>query len=285
VRGQSSFTEKYFEGISHRLDQAMERRNAQLNDQVHYFISSLRSDLETNRTLELPSLSSEEPRSIVARQNIVREISHALYTPLSRIDAIASNVTAESPNRTIIEKMEKAKSAVEICYAYLAGYRNVINVTEKTSYWTPQSLKKAIQASSEVFIDATSKKPQIQIRAPESVRSVSNIFMLAVLLPLIENAVEASQNDDVINIDVHDVGGRVFASVTNPLHEEFPGDQVLTAGFTTKNISEKARNSKSHEGLGLTIVQNLLSAIPQSHLNFEVSEGSVTFTVSMPSRG
>jgi K+-sensing histidine kinase KdpD len=272
VTRQSAFSDKFLEESVSRINRDIVRR---LQD-------TAREEIRDEIQKSIPVNGAERDEH---RQNLIRELSHALYTPLSRIEAIASNVTAAKPDEAIIQKMGKAKSAVEICYAYLTAYRNVIKVSERGSYWSPDSLKEAIRTSAEVFTDALGRTLKLEIEAPDSVKSVSNIYMLAVLLPLIENATEAAQDGDSIRVLINDTPDLVLARVSNPLHGIFPGEKVFKAGFTTKPNSGKLGELRSHEGLGLTIVQNLLSAVAGASIRYELEDSLVTFVVTLPGRG
>lgn len=278
-----AFSPRLMEAVHEAIQESSAKSRSELERLVEYTIERLGKLTGPTAVIpaSMPVTLSEQ------RQSLIREISHALFTPLSRIDAIATNVISTDPSDLTREKMEKAKSAVEICYAYLTAYRNVANVAGASSYWTPASLRSAITASAHVYCDNLNLHIDVNVDAPETVRSVSNIFMLAVLLPLIENGAEACREGDAILIAVRDSEEEVRAIVSNPIHDKFPGDEILKAGFTTKLDSSSARmghNARPHEGLGLTIVQNLLASTAGARLRFNASGDRVDFMITIPGR-
>jgi K+-sensing histidine kinase KdpD len=275
---QSSFGERYLEGVSERIQQISAKSVAEISHMVDEF----RRNVSVAQVKQ--PVADSDAKSSESRQGLIRELSHALFTPLSRVDVIASNVISSNPGAAISEKMVKTKSAIEICYAYLTAYRNVITVSERSSYWSPQSLQKSINSSAEVFLESLDKKVNVGVAAPDQVGSVSNIYLLAVLLPLIENAADATENGDTIRIEVGEEGNSLVARVSNPLHEAFAGDDIFSNGFTTKTKAKRAGQQKSHEGLGLTIVQNLLSAVSGAGITYDIADEIVTFKVTLPSR-
>jgi K+-sensing histidine kinase KdpD len=301
VKKQRSFIERLFELIPERISTDMHRQwlitgdrlgqelskelSKEISQSFEQLAASIHHDVEAAKGTPLSLGTASEGVDLELRQNFIRQISHALYTPLSRIDAITTNVITVNPDDAIAEKMANAKSAVEICYAYLAAYRKIITAAETGSYWSPQSLKEAIVKSAKVFIGASAKNVVMKVEAPASVRSPSTIYILAVLLPLIENAIDASLDDDPVEFNVQDLADGVEANITNVLHEPFAGQKVFDPGFTTKKASSDGGSPigmNAHEGLGLTIVGNLLSAVPGGQITYKADAESVTFTVKLP---
>lgn len=114
---------------------------------------------------------------------------------------------------------------------------------------------------------------------------VSNIYLIATLLPLIENAVDACNDRDKFSVSITNRSDGLSAEVSNPVHGEFPGDKVFQPGFSTKPRSEgaKAQSETDHEGLGLTIVKNLLSTVAGSQVSYRLDGNIVTFSLRIPS--
>jgi signal transduction histidine kinase len=275
VQNQSSFTEKYLESAVERLSSGSSRRiRTEIRDAVKEVTSSVLNEIKSEvKTSEIENVSNDS-LSFEGRQSLIREISHALYTPLSRIDAIATNVLATKPGAEISEKMNKAKSAVDICNTYLTAYRNLIHISDKSPYWRPDSLKEAIAASAAVYADQLEKNLDIKVIAPDVTERVSNVYLLALLLPIIENAIEASANNDSISICVTAEEGNLRGDVSNRIHAQFPGDDVFRPGFTTKE--------GGHDGLGLTIVLSLLSAFSGGSVVYQIDDNSVMFSIRLP---
>jgi signal transduction histidine kinase len=169
--------------------------------------------------------------------------------------------------------MEKAKSAVGICYAYLSAYRNMVNVAGRTSYWSPDSLRAALSESTSLYCDNLEKDVTVCVDSADSFAQIANVYVLAILLPLLENAAEACESGDKIHIVIENHDESFSAKISNPIHGPFPGGEVLQTGFTTK---------AAHEGLGLSIVQNLLAYTSGASLGWELNDDILTFIITIP---
>lgn len=94
------------------------------------------------------------------------------------------------------------------------------------------------------------------------------------MLPLLENAIDASPPQSTIDIKYHQNNGMAAIMITN-VATVIPAAEILQNGFTTK---------PGHDGLGLTIVKHLLSTLTDANLLFDVDArtNEVTFTVNLP---
>jgi sensor histidine kinase regulating citrate/malate metabolism len=108
----------------------------------------------------------------------------------------------------------------------------------------------------------------------DKVEGVSNSVVVAALLPLIENAMEASAEGAPIVVSCELTSAGVELHVRGR-PSSLPVDAMYSSGFTTK---------KNHEGLGLSAVQRLLRAYPGSTLQHVVEGNDVTFTISLVTR-
>ncbi len=291
TRSQESFQQKYLESNLERISDLIRRelrqvlaheRNLSAKDVSIIVNNELAPLLETlnefQNTIAIPSHSTDSNLPHSSNSNIMREISHAMHTPLSRIRAAAMNVEALNPSPEISAKMRNTKAAIDICFAYLAAYRNLISVTIQTSSWTPDSLSEAINSCADVYKEFNKKDITFQVFAPDSVRGLSNTLLLAVLLPLLENSVEECQNGDTVRIEITEKEEKVLLTVSNPLHSDFNESEAMNPGFTTKNIGAE---NKEHEGLGLTIVQNLLQNLPKATIEIKHTANVVHFIIKI----
>jgi len=232
------------------------------------------------KTVEETS-SRTDPRSI----QIVREISHALFTPLSRVEAVTENVLAMKLGENVSSKMALVKSAIEMCYVYLGAYRSMLNVSASASYWNPNDLRSAISSSMEVYSEAAKKDDlRISVMSPPAFEGLSNMYLLAVLMPLLENAVEASEDTDEISIQLFTLSDGLHIEIANPVHKNFPGDKVFEHGFSTKAERETHFDGDSgkHQGIGLSIVQNLMAAVPGATITCSSDQDAAHFSILFP---
>lgn len=299
MRVQQEFQEKFLQSAiervseeiqksSYRMDREMRVRARReireaISQELNQFTAKLQPQPESLWPIS-PDRADENDNP--ARLKIVRELSHALYTPLSRIDAITNNVLSTSEVPQIREKMKKTKYAVDVCYTYLLAYRALFQLTSQGTYLNPENLSETLQACCSVYIDASGTNINPVIQAPPKFDQISNYFLLAVTLPLIENAVEACQDGDKFRIVMQHRDDIIYISVRNPLHEPFPRNDVFTEGFTTKDsVDHRQSESRDNEGLGLTVVKTLLSTISDANIAVYPKEDHVTFEITIPASG
>lgn len=114
LKSQNSFNEAYLTSLFDRMSQAI---NFELRQLMNTATSSPVRDIQKEiniQTVQYAGQFGSNTNLLDARRSLIREISRALYTPLSRIDAITSNVLASQPSEAVASKMERAKSAVDI---------------------------------------------------------------------------------------------------------------------------------------------------------------------------
>lgn len=217
-------------------------------------------------------------RDIVITQrglDISKEMAHALKTPLARINVLSDIMASEAaidPDRA--RHLSGIKSAVQVCQYYLDAFRSLLAGTsiaggDEAKFKT--SLKNALLT----YVSASSKEIGVLVDAPERIRALPTYYAIAVLLPLVENAVEASADGDLIEITITESDNLIEAVIENSFHGKRPNNSIFKDGYTTKGGS-------GNEGLGLGIVKNFLSGLPQSRLDFEIiGKSRVAFKVTM----
>jgi K+-sensing histidine kinase KdpD len=208
---------------------------------------------------------------------LIREISHSLNTPLSLIEATV--IGYEKPGEMPADGLRRIKSSVEVCKAFLVSFRSLINVAESAADWNANSLREALEAAAAVYLGAMDKQDVVaSVEIDDEVEGYSNSFVLATLLPLIENAVEAAPAgaEIIVRADRSVASEGTVITVVNASDGRTFGDEIYGAGYTTKD---------GHEGLGLTVVKRLVGTVPGAKLECSRSGDSVTFAVFLPRRG
>ncbi|MDX2693313.1 ATP-binding protein [Streptomyces ipomoeae] len=95
---------------------------------------------------------------------------------------------------------------------------------------------------------------------------------MAVLLPLLENAVEAVPTDGSVAVHVRRTAQGFRLSVADDTTETGLPDTIYHVGYTTK---------QGHDGLGLPSVRRLL-ALREARISHGVANGRTTFTIDLP---
>lgn len=200
---------------------------------------------------------------------LIREISHSLNTPISQIQAALYALKPDRPG-SIELAAKRIDDSVQMCRAFLTAFRQVAHATVR---WEPESVQEAMQAAVPVYAaqDSTS---QVKIDLPERVSGYPNSQILALLFPLLENALEAAPSTGWITCSIADrESGNVALTVSNSVDEIPDLTRVMEPGYTTK---------ENHDGLGLAVVQRLAHAIPGSEVSSSHVDNVVTFTITLP---
>jgi signal transduction histidine kinase len=220
-------------------------------------------------------LSPSELHVDPSNRQFIREISHALNTPISYIEVLLEAAAANTKNAPDITNLiSELQSSVNICKAYLASFRGMALISGASSLWSPASLDIAIKSAFAVYTKAAAQELSLAASLPDRIRGYANHLIISIMLPLLENAIDASPPRSEIVINYQDNNGVAAISVTN-LTSDIPSAEILKDGFTTK---------PGHDGLGLTIVKHVLLNISGAALAFKVDDVSqkVTFTVNLP---
>ncbi len=205
---------------------------------------------------------------------LANAISHALLTPLSRIDTIAKILNSNHESKEITSLLPDLKSALQICYTYLSAFRAT---SFKPSGFIAFST--AIQNAANVYVRESSKVIELSISSPDQLASGNEYRLLAAALPLIENAVDASVDNDKIDIIVKEESDSVELTISNCVRSDFDISQLFMDGYSTKNDDMLLG---AHTGLGLGISRNLVGAIPGGNVTCAIIDGCIVFTISIP---
>jgi signal transduction histidine kinase len=207
---------------------------------------------------------------------LIREISHALNTPLSHIEAgliTLDSQAAKLQQPDLQEHLAEVLTGVQTCKSVIAGFREVILATRSMTTWSPTSLSVAVSSIGRVLAEAAGRGLSVDVRLPATFQEFSNNYLVAVLLPLIENAVESSARNTTITVSSRQDEGFLFLDVTSTPVEAPESNQIYVDGFTTK---------LGHTGTGLSIVQRLISGRRGAKIAHKLQGTAVTFTVKLP---
>jgi signal transduction histidine kinase len=257
-----------------RLDD-IDRKVTLLTRYVEEQIPRVVVDSLRNEVVALNVLKAGDGESRVATHphddaSIIKEIAHSLNTPLAQIEASVLSMRATTDEQRL--KLASILDGVRICKSFLAAFREVATLTRDSHAWSPDSLRDALQAAAKVYADRGGRKPAFDIQVPDSIPGYSNSFVMAVLLPLLENAVEAVPMTGTVLVRGEPAGDRFRLRVCNDSAEGMLPADVYQAGYTTK---------RGHDGLGLPVVRRLL-AWRDAHLNHQVEDGQMMFTIDLP---
>jgi signal transduction histidine kinase len=203
--------------------------------------------------------------------SLIREISHSLNTPLAQIEASVLSLDRSAIRDTA--KHDNILEGVRICKSFLAAFREVATLTRDVHAWSPDSIAKAVRSASALYAHRAGKSPQVEVHVADSVPGYNNNYLMAVLLPLVENAMDAVKPDGSVKVTGALRGDVYVIDVCNDgVTGELPED-IYENGFTTKH---------EHEGLGLATVRRLVASKRDARIGHKVDGSFVTFTVELP---
>ncbi|NVI85761.1 ATP-binding protein [Actinomadura sp. BRA 177] len=212
---------------------------------------------------------------------VVREIAHSLNTPLSQIEAALELLASDEEVWELLKtkgrnlSLRHAQQSVDVCKAFILSYRQLSHVAERSGNWDPRSLNRSLRAAAELYMQQAEEDIKLEIGVDDRVFGYPNSFLLSVLLPLLENAIDAAITGSKIRINYERRDGESLLKVESRVHgfdSELP---MYESGFTTK---------ANHQGLGLSVVQRLLSTYKDARLWHEIDGDIVRFIVALPVR-
>jgi signal transduction histidine kinase len=279
--------QRYFEHKKTREFDKEDRYNPKLQEELLFRLHKLEDILSTlhvepqdkDLSLRLDSIlsavtqSQEKPSG--SAEQLIRELSHSLNTPLSQIEVSASIALS-----TIDGQDELAKSirsildSVEVCKAFLGAFRELV-ISGSAAVWNPKSIEVAVVSASKVYADSINKKITLEVDLPETIEGYSNNYITALVLPILENAIESNKQGMGVTVNFLQEGDKNQILVINEPQNEPGDDEIYEQGFTTK---------EDHEGTGLTSVRHLLSAYRGASLEHNFKTQLATFTITFPRR-
>jgi K+-sensing histidine kinase KdpD len=216
-------------------------------------------------------LAAVEPVSMPSEYRVVRELAHSLKTPLAGIESTLLRHRPDGPNPDVGEEWQDLMTSLEICKAVVAAFREVTRVSSEAPAWEPKSIRSMLESAHVVYDKALGRRTGLVANLPDSLPGYSANFVVASLLPLLENAVEASPTDADINVSFLTQDDRVLLRVENMI----ASDHAKAA-----NDAE----TSSHDGLGLQTVGRLVEAGAEGRFSHVLDDDSFTAIIELPQK-
>lgn len=220
-----------------------------------------------DRALPTPSTDT------LTQEAIVADLAHGIKTPLAHIEASLLELRATgSSDGQLLEMI----SSVDLIKAVLAAFRQVTRTSGNPDKWSPSDLQVALTAAHSVFNTTTGKRTELRLRSvPQALDGYSNNLLVGVLLPLLQNAVEASPEGELVEM--------VFIRSADGF--SFRLSNRTSSPADPQALQQRGKSTKAgHEGIGLASVSDLLKGIPNAKLRFNVMQDDLEVVVSLPDR-
>jgi signal transduction histidine kinase len=207
-------------------------------------------------------------------ESVVREISHSINTPLSQIEIALSLLAASNDLREEDRRaVERAAISVALCKAFLQAFRYVVLPdSENAREDDGQDLGDLISRAA--LVTRATKDVKFDISVPATLEGYEPTFIIAMILPLIENAIDASPDGSLIRIWSDGEKGVHHLYVANPYSNGLL-EKIYEPMFSTK---------QGHDGMGLAVVQRLVDSVPGAKLDHSCDAGIVRFSIQLPER-
>ena len=273
-----SFENTYLlENITERVQTIIKKELSRINKAKDYDYSSINSINENieqlKKILNKQSFETDNKQNTIGienssfQQQFIKELFHCLMTPISQVDASLSIIKTKIPQTDeILERSVKSiKAGIELTKSVLFAYRQVAFYTYNNKSEDALTIKDGI-FSAELLYQSHNKKDIIfeDKNIPESIQGFSNYFILAALLPLLENAIYATNSEQQIKIEYIATEQDNIFKISNPINNPINIDDLYKDGFSSKKETGKQR-----KGTGLSIVRNLIANIENSKLSFD----------------
>jgi light-regulated signal transduction histidine kinase (bacteriophytochrome) len=205
---------------------------------------------------------------------IIREVAHGLNTPLSQIEAAVLSLSSSlreassHDHRSDMASLNRIGASVDVCKDIIAAYTEVANVRSKSGPWSSTSLNNSLQAAAKVYTESSN----VLVEVPNALAGYTTHFLLATLLPVLENALDESQIGFPVGVVSTEAEEYYAIEITNQTSKEDVDDSIYSSGVSTKG---------SHQGLGLSSVRRLLDTRGGS-IQHTCRDGWITFEVRLP---
>jgi signal transduction histidine kinase len=210
---------------------------------------------------------------------IVAELNHALQTPLRGLHYALRNLVNLSDTVLLQERGERLAdmmTMLDSCTSALATFRVLVDTVASVPARQP-SLDEAIRAFSGSVQRPSGDPVTIDFAGlPDRIDGFSNHYLLTMLQPLVENAIEGCVSGGTVEIIFADHGDAVEFTVFNPVDHAVDKKVLFEPGETTKD-------SDRHQGLGVSIVERL-TEFGRGKLSGDITDTGVRMRVVLPRR-
>jgi signal transduction histidine kinase len=213
-----------------------------------------------------------EPAPELTDSNIVQELTHSLRTPLHaiRYETEAIELT-HLDDESLRDQCGQIGRFVETCDVFLSVFGQVVDAARRTERLRDAPLPETIRtlhAAAEAAHQRGTKL--ILLGVPELVADYQNTYLAALLMPLIENAVEASEPAGEITVEYQPEPGYATLRCANAVP---PGTELPAPGFSTKHPGP---------GLGLKVAERLADMHRGGRVDIALQDGRALVVVRLP---
>lgn len=203
--------------------------------------------------------------------DIIRDLNHFFATPFATIEA---NIELLKNTKGInTAHLDKINNSIQLCKCIVETYRESLSFSDSHNNII-DSLKRTIECAYNVYTERNGKTLESlnTDNIPCKFLSHNNHYIISIILPLLENAIQAAPNNTRIDIVFNNAERTICISNTC---ENTPSLKDLkTQGYSSK---------ENHKGTGIMIVNNLLSIKNKGVLATTIEKNTVFQTIKLNS--
>lgn len=230
----------------------------------------------TNVRADVVHMSSADVSAERAR--LTQEIAHSLSTPLAQIEAAALSMESGTAgeDEAAVLAVRRIREGVEICKCFISAYRNYGELQKDVGESLAGTGADVLRTAVDFYANAVGKSIEPEIGdIPESFDGYADDFVIAALLPLLENAVDASPERGKVAVYFTREADTISFTISNVCASGPPVGRVFDRGYTTKS---------GHQGVGLSVSKGLVEGFAGGEISMKADGDEAAFTVSLPSR-
>jgi len=263
-----NYLPKIVEEIPYLIEKAINNSQKQYQYELRKIIDSNFVNINS----KISNINTKDETNLLSKQ-LIREISHSLNTPFSLIEVTVDNTLKEESTATIKDSLLTIKSSINICKSFMASFRELVLIASSSNVWNPDSLVGSIRSAFGMYRQKNNSVDNFIVRnLPEKINGFTNNYILSLLLPLLENAIESAVSKSNIEISYEKQENVIKLIVTNTPTSLPKTNEIYESGFTTK---------KNHEGLGLSTVKHLLESQHNSKLEHIIKDKNLSFIITL----
>lgn len=199
---------------------------------------------------------------------LIKEITHFIATPLASIESNCNLLmdTFNSNSKKNEQKLiwvRRILTAVSMCKGILETYREIYLSTKSDDTC---GLKELVNSTFDLYKERDKKKLKLNTNIKDSYMSCSNYYMMSLIMPLLSNAVTASEDSSTIEI----IESNGIIRISNTYIND-----VDIALFEKDGYSSKP----NHYGLGLYTVRHLLASRKLGKMKCQKENNRIIFEI------
>lgn len=201
--------------------------------------------------------------------DLIRDINHFFATPFATIEA--NTELLKSTKGINNEYLEKINNSIQLCQCVIETYRDCLSFSESHENII-SSLKRTIETAFRGYTEQNEKhlKPLNTSNIPEKFMSHNNHYIVSLILPLLENAIQAAPDDTEIEITFDNSNYTIAIS-----------NLCINAPILTNLETPGYSSKENHKGTGIMIVKNLLSIKNRGTLKTNIDKNKVIQTITL----